>query len=166
MQIVHFLSSSSPTSLTYIAMAKEDDGPSYTFHPSNERLYCGTRVQVCFSNAFECPSCANRPWSMCVCCVCGGLHVRPIAIEINTSSKGNFRVFSKYKTTKTSLLKRVSKSEGFVTFSFRKQNSVFRYLKFKTFGFPTFRQFFLLHVKTFCFRRFFLLKIENYVTTS
>ena len=54
------------------------------------------------------------------------------------------------------LLKRVSKSEGFVTFSFRKRNSVFRYLKFKTFGFRTFRQFFLLHVKTFCFRRFFL----------
>lgn len=34
-------------------------------------------------------------------CVCGGLHVRPITIEINTSSKGNFLCFSRYKKTKT-----------------------------------------------------------------
>jgi hypothetical protein len=84
----------------YITMAKEDDGPSYTFHPSNERLYCGTRVQVCFSNPFECPS---KSFMVVRVCVWGGLlhHVRPITIEINTSSKGNFLCFSRYKKTKT-----------------------------------------------------------------
>ena len=56
----------------YITMAKEDDGPSYTFHPSNERLYCGTRVQVCFSNPFECPSKSFMVVRVCVwggCCI-------------------------------------------------------------------------------------------------